>query len=277
MRRTTSMLLMGVVAALPMSGCAVGGWGSKVHVSGAEDHALATAGIEMFDAKTHNGHINVSAGEGDEIIVHVKKKAYGSTMASAEEAMEALEIVTEQEGDVQKLYWRWSEMKRGDWSAGVTYDVVLPARLAVKLRTHNGPVKVAGTLGDTAVRTHNGKVEIDNEGAVVQARTHNGGVSITAPVREVMARTHNGGVSVCATGEHNVTGMVRTHNGGVSVRLNESASAKLKCKTHNGGISTSLPFKTMNKTRRSMSATYGEASGELTVQTHNGGIRIKKG
>ncbi len=277
MRRLGWLAVAGVVWPMVGTGCTSSHLGSRVHVDDVEDRALSAVTIRMIDARTHNGHIAVTAGDTDEIAIRITKKTFGSTMSSAQEAMGALEVVTEQDGDVQKVYWRWTETKHADWGAGVSYDVTVPERLAAKLRTHNGPVELSGIGGDAEVETHNGKVDVNTASASVTARTHNGGMSITAPVREIMAKTHNGGMQLNLTGDNNVTGSVRTHNGGITLAVQEGASAQFECTTRNGGISVLLPTEVISSSRRRVTAKLGDASGELRVQTHNGGIRVKKG
>lgn len=274
--RQFGLLLAGVVLVLPGTACSMGKGGPRVHIESVEDRTLTTADVRILDAKTHNGHIAVTAGDTDEIILHITKKAYGLTMAEAEEAMDALEVVTEQAGDVQRVFWRWKVPKGLNWSAGVSYDITVPERLAARLKTHNGPIELSGIEGDTDVETHNGKILVDTHSNLVKAEAHNGHLTVMAPASEVYAKTHNGGVKLNLTKGQNVTGTVKTHNGAVLVTVTESASANLDCKTHNGAISMSLPVEVVSKSRRRMSAKFGDASGKLKVQTHNGAIRVRK-
>lgn len=251
-------------------------WGPRVAVEAEETLTFAGSELRQLDVSTHNGHVTVASnGGGDDLVVHVKKRALAWTIEGAQECMAAIELVTDRVGDRQKLGWRWNPRKKSGWSATVSFDINAPACIGAQINTHNGSVEVTGIAGDCDLETHNGRITVDTGSRKVSAITHNGGIRIAAPVEEIRLESHNGPIHMVLNGERSVSGSVTTHNGRVTIVMNERGAARFVCRTHNGGISSRLDLADVNVSRRRLSGRYGDATGELRVATHNGSITLE--
>lgn len=230
-----------------------------VKVEQQERMTLSAAGIEGLAVETHNGAVTVSASETDanEISVLVTKVARGKSREIADAAMEAIQVMSEQTGSTQKLAWKWSTPRESDWHVTVSFDIQLPAEMSVDLSTHNGAITVTGVDGDCSVETHNGRVELDTAAASIHATTHNGTIDVTFH------------------GAQGVAGSLNTHNGAITVAMGDDGAANFDCRWHNGGIRSSLDLVGVDRAKRSLKGSYGDAAGELHIETHNGAITLK--
>jgi hypothetical protein len=247
-----------------------------IWVESQEHIELSAADVDKLVAVTHNGRIVVAAKDGSEtIIVDAKKRAGGWTEAQAAECMEALEIITEKAGRVQKLGWKLDRPKPNNWSVEVAFEVTVPPRLAVSAKSHNGRIEVTGVRGDCELETHNGGVTARTESKELLAETHNGAIKAASPASRVSLVTHNGPVEADLNAEGDLAGTVRTHNGRIALQLGERAATNLKCSTYNGSIRCSRDLKEATVTRSYVTGKIGESAAALELKTHNGSITVE--
>ncbi len=285
----TCSRLFGALATLVLSnaGCIVianGGWclGCSKTVwteTETEQLALHPTGLRALEVRTHNGSINFQAQPADsaEAFVTVSKKAGGRTPAEAQEALEALEVFVEPDGDgTQRIGWRWRGVKRPSWRQQVSFDILAPGNIRFDGKTHNGPVEVRGISGDVRVVTHNGRIDVESADGKLYARTHNGPISATYTGDDVTLKTHNGRVVADFNRCRALDGSISTHNGGVKVIVGDDASFVLEARTHNGAISCQVPLTDSEASRRKLTGRIGDGEGSLAVTTHNGSVRFNR-
>lgn len=158
---------------------------------------------------------------------------------------------------------------RGNWMSklwsrrkpvAVTFDVALPAGVALDVSTVNGGVTVRDTDGRVELRTVNGTIDIESPSGEVEAKSVNG---------DVIAR-------VGSLGEGSMT--LETVNGSVSAQLPPMLDARLEARTVNGRIDSDFPLATSARTPRQLNATIGRGGpAELNLRTVNGSISLKRG
>jgi len=258
------------------------------------DMELPAVGLDDLDVMTHNGDVVVEGTSASEsILVHVDIKAGGVDDLDARECLEAIMLETGVMGETQKLGWKWATPRRKTWQATVSFHVVLPSDMSVKvethngnvtldamrsmarLKTHNGNVNVRDHEGDLVGKTHNGDVKVDAEAPSLRLETHNGGLDVVARVEEVEIRTHNGSISTRLGGVAPLRGNVVTHNGSVKLTLDEDVSTELVATTNNGHISVHREMDmTVNK-KKVVVATLGAGGGSLELETFNGSITVR--
>ncbi len=147
----------------------------------------------------------------------------------------------------------------------------------IRVKTHNGRIKIGNANGDVHAVTHNGRIGIDSSGGKLYAETHNGRVNVAYAGGDVTLITHNGEVVADLQECTAIDGDVTTYNGSIEIVVGERTSADLQCETYNGRIKYDVPLSNTEITRRRLSGTIGAGDGRLGVTTHNGGIRVKKG
>lgn len=284
-----SELFYGLVGTLLLSstGCIViagGGWclGCSKTVwteTTTERLALDAGDLRALEVRTHNGSIRFQnqPADGAEAFVIVTRKAGGRTQASAQEAMEALEVFVEPAGTgAQRIGSRWQGVKQSDWRRHVSFEIHAPGNLSLDAETHNGSIKIEGVAGDVKVVTHNGRINVESAGGSLYARTHNGGIVASYAGEEVILKTHNGRIVVDLNRCGALDGTIETHNGRIEVVVGDETSVVLKARTYNGSISCSVPLTESEATGRRITGRIGTGQGSLAVTTHNGSVRVKK-
>lgn len=287
-RHIVALLLCGGVVCF--AGCTM----RPAHWATATDVlSVSAADLDELRIDSHNGGITVTGRDDDseDIQVTVKRKAGGDSVASAEECLEAIEIVSEHAGErAHRLGWRLDGLKESDWEIQVSFDVTMPRRMAARATAHNGGVKIAG-IGDSYVRTYNGGVVVEDVSGKCDVETHNGGVKVVTNGSPLRAKSYNGGIyAACASGDvdlesHNgaitldardaahLAGDVRSYNGGIRVKLGEAASATFDCNTYNGRIDCGSCDE-RDRDKRSATCVAGSGERHVSITTHNGGIHI---
>ena len=151
--RRTHFSLLCLATVLMTMGCAATAWAEDskaIWVEREKHFNLDAEDLQSFEAVTHNGAVDVKGGatDGGRIEVLARIKAGAKTEAEALACLEAIEIITGSEGSAGRIEARWSiEDRPRDWHGGVSFEITIPARLALTVRTHNGSVDARGIDG----------------------------------------------------------------------------------------------------------------------------------
>lgn len=246
------------VAALALSGGALAGQALEEKFEKTYDGS----GIERIRLQNVNGPVRVGTWEKAHIRVSAVKRAKGSR---AEEALEETEIrVTKQGSTIEvetvlpKPTRSWGLFSWGSrGGAEVTYDLLLPAALAVDVETVNGRVTAERRSGPVTLNTVNGSVRVEEQGGPLHVNTVNGSVEVvfSGPLQ---------------------TADLETVNGSVTVSCARDSSFRFDLQTVNGKIRSDFPDVTVEGKWGPKEAR-GEIAGgkdRLTVETVNGEVRI---
>lgn len=144
------------------------------------------------------------------------------------------------------------------WS--VTYEVSVPRRSDLTVKTHNGGVSIRDVQGQMSFNVHNGGVRLHNVGGDVQGQTTNGGVHIEL----AGSRWDGRGLDV------------KTTNGGVHLQMPENYSAHLETSTTNGGMHVDFPLTVHGKIGKELSTDLGGGGPTIRVVTTNGGVHVSR-
>lgn len=243
-----------------------------------EQHHLAAAEVTKLVLRTHNGAVTFVGDEDPqaETVVTATKRGGGRTLASAQAALEAIEITVEQKGEgTWQFGWKWRTFKRPSWQATVRFEVHGPGRLDLDAETHNGRITVEGATGDVKVLTHNGRLTLDARDGKLWGRTHNGCIDACYTGPEVSLITHNGSIEADLTNCETVDARIQTHNGSVELEVGEALSVQLTCATHNGRVKCGVEgFSPIKSSKKYLSGMLGAGTGRIDVATHNGSISV---
>ena len=211
-------------------------------------------GIITVDGKK-NGGVTVKGWERSEIFVRSKVQTWADSEAEASALINQIRIET----IGANIYAVGPDsLRQSGWS--VSYEVFVPFRSNLSLKTHNGGI------GITDVR---GMIEFD---------ALNGGVSLRRLAGSVKGRTTNGGLSIDLTGTRwDGEGIdVKTMNGGVKLLIPEDYSARLETGTVNGGIKVNFPITLQGEIKRDLSINLGGGGPTIRVMTTNGGVTVSR-
>jgi hypothetical protein len=210
-----------------------------------------------------NGPIDVVAGTGDSLEIHVEKSWHQSDPQS----VQVVPVLTERGLTVCAL---WDARDRrcedgGDYRMNGVKKNDVAVRFTVRL-PRNIPIDAS---------TVNGGLDIDGVSAPVEAATVNGRIAVNTSTGPVKASTING--SIEANMQSLTSGDVRltTVNGSVSAGLPLQINANIDAETVNGRVETDFPVKIMGKiSPRHLRGTIGNGGPTLKLITVNGSITL---
>jgi DUF4097 and DUF4098 domain-containing protein YvlB len=142
----------------------------------------------------------------------------------------------------------------------VSYEVMVPRRIDLTARTHNGGISVEDVEG---------RMDFDAE---------NGGISIRSAGGSINAHTTNGGVSARLTGTswNGERLDLSTTNGGVVLEIPRGYNAELETGTVNGGMNIDFPITIQGRIGRRITTTLGKGGPLVRAVTTNGAVRIRE-
>lgn len=238
---------------------------------------IESTGLTAIEVKTHNGEIEFTGqAAGSPGTVTVRKKAGGSSVEDAQEALAAIELISERSGSgEQKLAWRWKGVKKSRWAGDVAFIIQAPGNLRFDAESHNGEVRAAGIIGDAKILTHNGAVKVDSRDGKLTAVTHNGAITATYDGPSVALETHNGEIKADLRQSGSVRGQLTTNNGAIDLAVGPGTAADLVAKSDNGRVIHDAAVAVSRADRSRLEGKLGAGGDKLELNTHNGSIHIK--
>lgn len=161
-----------------------------------------------------NGGVSVRTHEGRDVVVQARVQAWAGSDERARSTAQQIRVNTG--GTISA-----SGPDMGNNSGwAVNYEILVPARTNLDVRTHNGPINVERVSGTMNLRAHNGPLNLSELSGNVTARTQNGPVNVRLSGRRW-------------TGERLDA---ETVNGPVSVRMPDGYAAHLEARTVHGPV-----------------------------------------
>ncbi len=176
-------------------------------------------GVQKVRIQNVNGGVHVDTWDQPTFHLLAIKKAKGS---SPDETLKETEIrvrKTPTAIEVETILPRTSGWGLFSWwgrrSAEVTYELKLPASVAVHVETVNGRILAERRTGALVLNTVNGSIRIAAQEGPVHANTVNGSVDVAfaGPMRKAELETVNGSISMTATRDSSIRYNLQTVNG----------------------------------------------------------------
>jgi len=255
----SAFLLLAVSAAaaqtryLEVPGCEEASRGRTNHCEVREE---TIAGGNPLDVDaTPNGGIRVRGWDRSDVLLRAQIMGYADDLDQARQIASQVRIETGG-GQVRAR----GPQRLGDAYWTVSFELNVPQRSALTLRTVNGGIGVRDLHGTVTFKATNGGVRLENVGG------------------EIRGDTSNGGLSIDLTGDRwDGNGLdVATHNGGINLTLPSHYSAELETGTTNGGLRVDFPITVQGEVGRHISTTLGAGGPKIRAMTHNGGVNIRR-
>ncbi len=266
---------------------------------------LLQEGATKLSVSNRNGNIVISPWQEDSIRIEATKKIKAANKKKAREYAEELKIEISREGNeiIIRTIRPDLEERRGfgaifriskrEIQTKVAYNIRVPEKLDLNLRSRNGSIKTGGIQGDVTGETRNGGIQIDDVEGKVFARSRNGDISLAEIDGSVEVETRNGKISLSE-----IIGSVETvtRNGNIRVdQADEDVSAhsrngsisllkiggSVNASTRNGKIWTEITgksFQGCDLSTRNATITLivpGSLSADLDVYTRNGKVNTE--
>ena len=202
-----------------------------------------------------NGGITVKGWERGDVLVRARVQTAGETPDQARALAGQIRIQT---GGGQIIAEGPEQGRNLFWS--VSYEVFVPNRSDLSLKTHNGGIGISDVRGS------------------IDFRALNGGVSLRRLGGNVKGNTTNGGLTVDLDGSYwDGEGLdVSTTNGGVTMLIPENYSAHLETGTTNGGLNLGFPITVQGRINKQLSLDLGSGGTTVRAITTNGGVTLSR-
>jgi DUF4097 and DUF4098 domain-containing protein YvlB len=203
-----------------------------------------------------NGGVSIKGWERNEILMRARLQTAGPTEAEANELAKQVKIETAG----SKIFASGPENRQDHWWS-VSYEIFVPRRSNLSLKTNNGGISIYDVNGRLEFSALNGGVHLSRIGGSVKGGTTNGGLHI-----ELSGDRWDGEALD-----------VSTTNGGVSMSIPENYSAHLETGTVNGHLSIDFPVTVQGNITRELGVNLGNGGATVRAMTTNGGVRIRRG
>ena len=203
-----------------------------------------------------NGGVSIKGWERNEILMRARIQAVGTSQAEADELARQIKIETAG----SKIFASGPQNRTDHWWS-VSYEIFVPVRSNLSLKTNNGGISISDVSGRLEFSALNGGVSLRHVGGSVHGGTTNGGLNI-----ELSGQRWDGEVLD-----------VSTTNGGVSMSIPENYSAHLETGTVNGRLSIAFPVTVQRNITRELAVNLGSGGATIRAMTTNGGVRIRRG
>lgn len=226
--------------------------------------------------ETFNGSIDISEGEGDEVVVEVTKRAGGFDREAAEANLDLVEVQVVQK-DENSIHVVAKRLGRHFGNSGASVVVAAPKMARLQLKSSNGHIVCETMQGGIDATTSNAKIEVVEGSGAIDVTTSNGGIDIEATAATVDAHSSNARIKFAgslAGKEHEF----KTSNGKIELVLPAESQFRLDCSTSNAKIQCDFPLEKKEKSsRRKLAGIVGDKPDfSVNASTSNAGITIRK-
>ncbi len=267
--------------------------------------------------ETDKGSIDVETSNSDRVEIEVIREVDGW---NADELLDEFTVDFKQRGDdvIVTGEFEGERSRRGWWGGKyrklkIHYNVVVPRRYNVDLKTSGGGIEVddlegevycktsGGSLtfgnvtgdvegqtsggsitvgevdGQVDVHTSGGSIRIDRAKGDVRAKTSGGSISVNEVYGSIDARTSGGSVSAEISEQPKDDCRLTTSGGNVTVYLSDKVGVNVDARTSGGRVRTDFPVMVRGEiSKRSLVAKVNGGGPELYLRTSGGSISLKE-
>ena len=151
--------------------CSEEDWSShgRVAVRDLREMTLPAASSISVDSG-RNGGISVKGEDRNDIVLRACVQAWADTAEAARALASSVRISTA--GTIR------ADNIEGERSVGVSYQLLVPRSIDLKLEAENGGISIKGVNGTADFETRNGGIHLNDVSGNVKGRTTNGGVHV---------------------------------------------------------------------------------------------------
>ena len=202
------------------------------------------------------GSVNVAAGADDKVVLEAHRKIDFGDEAKEKEYLANVPITVTKEGNVVTVRSRGT--KPNDWNVGcrqtdAKYDVRIPKRFEMALRTDGGAISVSDISGNLNAHTSGGSMTFarlegtlggETSGGFIETEDCRGPIDIETSGGHIKVAQGKGSLNARTSGGHievrNFSGDTEVRTSGGDLDL-EKISGKLVGKTSGGSIRAAIP------------------------------------
>ena len=204
-----------------------------------KDFRVNTGGKLIVQAD--RGSIELKSDSGDKIHVRVLRHVKGGSQAQADELFANHEVTFSQDGNTLSVTGRSKKdrVRIRPPSLQVRYEISLPRRFDVDLKTSGGDIRLGELDGSAFTRTSSGAIDLGTISGRVESSNSGGDIVVAHAGGDLVARTSSGGIKV-----RKASGKVEASNSGGDIRVDEAgkdvvastSSGSITLKSVQGGV-----------------------------------------
>lgn len=293
MKTTKLLVAAGLLAVLPMS--------VQAKIERAVEKSFTVQPGATLKVETQGGDVRVRTGAGDQVQVRAVEKIRTNSEAEADELLKKLDLSIELQGrDVvasAKYAKKGSGWNFGSWPpVQVDFEVTVPAKFNVELRTSGGDIVVGDLTGEVMARTSGGDVKLGRIDGGVRANTSGGDIKLVQATGVTELHTSGGDIEIgtisnaieASTSGGNVSAKfigalkgdcaLSTSGGDVKVTVDASAGFQLEASTSGGDVDAEGLTITIERGGVGRSRLQGKVNGGgplLKLHTSGGDIDLR--
>lgn len=204
--------------------------------------------------KTFSGRVTITGAAGDQVVIKAVRRA-------TRDRLDDIRLEITQSGSVIDIdaNHRLVE-RRNDNVVETDFDIQVPSRAHLDLRTFSAPVTVSGVAGNLEVEGFSSDVRLTGVAGPTRVKTFSGGVTV-----ETADWSDGDGLNVT------------TFSGDVTLRLPDSARGDLQFDSFSGRFTSDLPVTLSSSSKRNFRGTInGGGSSDFRLNTFSGSVRIER-
>jgi len=235
-----------------------------------------------IDVKISGGSINVKLGTTSQVRVELIEVAKTNSETEADELIVKTKPIIEKtaqgvrvalQPEYLKFNWFGSP---GDRGVQYSVNLIVPARVDLKLDTSGGSINVGGeTQGDILADTSGGCISVTGATGKLNLDTSGGNITVDRVTRELHADTSGGSIHIGYVSASAVDVNTDTSGGGIDIGLDSAGNYDLNADTSGGSVSvTNLTFDATNKSRTHAQGKVNKGGIRVRADTSGGNINI---
>jgi hypothetical protein len=204
--------------------------------------------------RTFAGRVNIRATGGDNVTVKAVRRA-------TRERLDTVQLDITQSGNAVTIDAnRRTGDRRDDNVVETDFDIEVPARVDLNVRTFSAPVTVTGLSGEMDIEGFSAEIRLAEVAGPMRLKTFSGGI-------ELEARDWMEGDDLDVT----------TFSGDVTLRLPDSARGEVTFDGFSGRLDSDLPVTLSSSGRRNVRGTLnGGGNTDFRFNTFSGSVRIRR-
>ena len=218
------------------------------------DRTLSLAPGGTVRLKTFSGRVTITGTSGDQVVIKAVRRA-------TRDRLNDIKLEITQNGNVIDIDANHRVVeRRNDNVVETDFDIQVPNRVKLDLRTFSAPIAVTNVTGDIEVEGFSSEIRLTDVSGPKRVKTFSGEV-------HVQAQNWNDGDDM----------NVNTFSGDVVLRLPTTARGDITFDSFSGSFNSALPVTMTTSSRRNFRGTLnGGGNTDFRLNTFSGDVRIEK-
>jgi DUF4097 and DUF4098 domain-containing protein YvlB len=214
------------------------------------------------------GPIHVVGGSADKLEIHVLRRVEGGSQDEADRIFARHEVTIAQDGNTVSVIAKNNNRNSGRENLSVSYEVVVPLRFDLELKTAGGDIHLDDLDGKLAAHTTSGLIRAGKITGSLDAKDAGGDITVKEVGQDARASTTSGSIGI-----EKVGGTTEASDAGGDIHVAE-ATGDLSAQTTSGSISIGSASGEVKAKDAGGDIHIDTANGNVDIATTSGSLRI---